>query len=182
MKITKRNYIWGAAGLIVVIGLGAGVLWAVSGNKGQILEAPARQATRAPAYKDFDGTYIAFRYKGTYQAQTLPAKDADLELAMLVAATNYDKRLAVAVSQLPGGNLNNNSAYLLRKSQPGLYTSRQLTVAGAPATVWVKADNQEQTVFIPHNDKVAMLSFTTAGRFDDLNPEVAALLQTFHWK
>ena len=178
----RARYVWLGAGLLVV-GLVAGVaLWASAGSQGQIVVTPDKKIVHGPAYQVFDGSYMTFSYPSTYRVHKLDAKDTDLELFMLTADTNYDKRLAVSVSKLTAGGLNDNSAYLLRQSQPDTYASHKVSVDGSPALVWAKKDGLEQTVFISHGDKVATLAFTTTGNLDDLQPQVDALLQTFRWK
>jgi hypothetical protein len=154
--------------------------WLSADNEGTVSQ-PTNQ-TAAEAYKNFDGQRLAFTYSGTYGVQTLPAKDNDLELYTFKASTIYDKHIAVSVSKLEGGKLSNNSAYNLRQSQPGTYTRRDVQVAGGTATVWVKSDNKEETVIIPHGNQVAVLSFVTAGNPAQLDKEVTALLQTLRWK
>lgn len=178
---SHRGYIGLVTGLVLVLVAGLAV-WASAANKGQIVDAADTKSGRAPTYQDFDSAYITFRYSGAYQAHKLEAKDLDLELSMLTVNTNYEKRLAVSVSQLAGRSLDSNSAYLLRKSQPEIYASRQVIIDGNVAVVSTKIDGLEQTVFIPHGDRVALLSFLTAGNFDDLQPEVDSLLKTFRWK
>lgn len=181
----QSRYIWASAGLVVVLSI-AVAAWASASNNGQILPLATRTSAQTPAqtqaYRTYNGSYMTFRYSGRYQPHNLVAKDMDLELSMLSADTNYEKRLAVAVSNLAGGSLDNNSANLLRKSQPFSYSSRQVSVDGAAAVVWTKADGLEQTVLIPHGDKVAVLSFSTVGTVDDLGVEVDTLLTTFRWK
>jgi hypothetical protein len=181
---SRVRFVWAGVGLAVVIGLVvAGVLWASAGSQGQIVNAPPdKKVIHGPAYQNYDGPYMTFSYLSTYQNHKLDAKDPDLDLAMLTADTNYDKRLAVSVSKLTGGGLDNNSAYLLRQSQPDTYTSSNISVNGSSAIVWIKKDGLERTVFIPHGDKVAMLAFTTTGNLDNLQPEVDALLASYRWK
>ncbi len=182
---SRRRYIGAFAGLAVVLSA-AVTAWASASNTGQILtpakKTLAQSQAQAQTSQTYDGSYMTFRYSGQYQAHSRAAKDMDLELSMLTADTNYDKRLAVSVSNLPGGSLDNNSAYLLRKSQPFIYSSRQVSVDGGTAVVWTKTDGLEQTVLIPHGDKVAVLAFSTVGTVDDLQSEVDTLLTTFQWK
>lgn len=180
---SRARYILLGAGLVVVGLVVASVLWASAGSQGQIVDvAPDKKVVHGPAFQNYSGTYMTFSYPSMYKIHQLAAKDALLENAMLTADTNYDKRLAVSVSKQTDGGLGNNGAYLLRQSQPDTYTSSHIGVNGSPAIVWIKKDGLEQTVFIPHGDKVAMLAFTTTGNLDNLQPEVTALLASFRWK
>lgn len=183
MSLTNKRKIIIGSVLIMVIIVGAGITWSMSGNSGQIMEETTQApAKRLPAFADYNGKYISFTHLGTYGEHQINAQDLDMELAMLTANTTYDKRLAVSVSRLSDGTLSSNSAYSLRSSQTGTYTSRQVATPGGTASVWVKNDNQEQTAFIQRNNTVATLAFTTTGNADDLNPEVAAVLASFRWK
>lgn len=176
----KRNILL----VIIALLICAAVIfvWSTSGNKGQIDPVPLTKQPTRISDKTFDGKYISFRHSGKYIPHTIAAKDQDLEISMLNANTTYDKSIAVAVSQLPGGQLTANSAYNLRASQTSLYTSRKVAVGDDTAIVWVKNDNTEQTAIIAHAGKVAVLAFTTARASDNLQSEVDNLLATFVWK
>lgn len=177
-RLQQRRFVWFGVGLVILFGL---LFYANSANKGRIVTADARPRTVTPANKTYTGKYMSFVYPGTYRTEARPAQGVDLEVAMLSADTNYDKRLAVSVSDLPGGLLDNNSAYKLRSTYTNLYASRALNTPGGAATVWVKRDNSEQTAFIQKGNRVAVLSFTTANTSEDLTAEVNALLGSFKW-
>jgi hypothetical protein len=178
---TRRQRVGYVTGCLVIVLLVIGLfLWFSADNEGTI--TPPDTVTAGPAYRHFDGRYIAFNYKGMYGVRTLPAADYDLELYTFKAGTVYDKHIAVSVSKLPEGKLTNNSAYNLRQSQPETYTRREIQVAGAPATLWVKTDGKEETAIIPRGSQVAVLSFVSQGNVSQLDSEVTALLQTFTWK
>jgi hypothetical protein len=170
-----------AAG-IVVIAVGSGILWAMSANPGEIAATNPKIPVYSPARLDYKGAYMTFSYDGNYKAHQLPATDNDLENTILSADKNYDKRLAVSVSKLKGGELTTNSAYNLRASQPTVYSSQLITVDGGSATMWTKSDGSEQTVFIPHADKIAVLSFSTTGTANNLSTEATAVVASFRWK
>lgn len=181
MQLTRTQYrVMAAVALVLLIGGVAA--YGSSYNKGQIIASPTKKPVHVPAFKDYNGKYMKFTYLGTYESHKIDAKDNDLELSLQTADTNYEKHLAVTVSMLDGGRIENNSGYLLRQSQPQDYTSHQVRVDGTEATEFLKADGLEQTVFIAHNDKIAVLAFSTSASGDSLQPEVAALLKTFHWK
>ena len=135
-----------------------------------------------PVIKTYESKYISFQHKGTYTKQDLKATNNDLELAMLDAATNYQKRIAVAVSRLPSGNLDNHSAYKLRESDPTKYKRQDVSTPGGKAIQWSAVDGSETIVFIVKESNVAVLTFSTAGNDNDLQTESAELLKTFKWK
>lgn len=177
---TKASIIIAA---VVLIAGAVVFFWAGSSNQGTVYETAPRAASSEPATNLFDGTYIAFEYSSRYDVERLPAGGDDLELYRLSANTNFDKRLAVAVSRLPGGQLQQNSAYVLRSTATSDYASQEVTLAdGSVATVFTKMDNLERTAFIKKGERVAVLAFTTTGNLDNLEPEVDAVLQTFRWK
>jgi hypothetical protein len=150
-------------------------------NQGKIINTPESQRA-VPADRTLHGIYMTINYSGSYNAQRLAAKDNDLELYMLTANTNYDKRIAVSVSKLQEGNLVTNSAYNLRKTHTELYSNRTKPVDGGTASIWTKTDGSEETVFIPKGTRVAVLSFTTNSSLNELQTEVDKVLNTFKWK
>lgn len=177
----KKQYV--AIPVVVLVVAVAGVIaWSSAGNKGQISDTRASTPVRLAAYQDYNGSYMSFRYASKYQVQKLPAADNNLELATLTANTVFEKKLAVSVAKAEDGTLNANSAYILRKSHPELYSAQTLTVDGAPATAYTKNDGLEETIFIPRGNKVAMFSFSTAGTVDNLSAEANELLASFTWK
>ncbi len=169
---------------IVLIGLlGWFLVWAALPNHAK-LSAP-KATNKTPAIvgdKDLNSTYISFRYNGKYLAKNEGPSNNDLEVHTLSADTHYNKQIIASVSTLPDGQLDSYGAYIFRKVRTDLYKARQVKVAGLAAEVWVKNDGSEQTVMIPHGNKVATLAFTTASQMDTLTAEVDALLKTFSWK
>ncbi|MDL2342512.1 MAG: hypothetical protein QFB87_05560 [Patescibacteria group bacterium] len=181
MRRRPKNWpVWILTGLLLVLLMGT-VLWSVSDNQGKVAASKGNTVQHLPAYKDFDGNNIAFKYKSNYGIHQMDAKDEDLELYMFTADPNFDKRLAVSVSR-SDGSYQSNSGYLLRQSQPFVYTKSEITVANVPAVKWIKNNGQEETVYIPRNDKIAVLAFVTTGDTETLDSEVTDLLSTFHWK
>ena len=180
---SKRTYgIGGLAAVIVIslIGLGA---WSVSDNKGTIVSVKDDyKAKNGPKSLDLNGRYFTFKYSSMYQLVKQDAGGISLENYYLTANTNYEKHLAVAVYSLRDTNLESFSPYNVRVVQPNLYKRTENVVAGNPVIMFTKSDGSEQTVFVTRQDKVASLSFTTTGTYDDLASEVAAILQTFSWK
>lgn len=162
--------------------IGLGIFWSSSSNQGQISSATAAAQTRLPAYLNYDGTYIAFRYASKYQVEKLPVADSNLELATLTANTSFGKKLAVSVAKTEDGTLDTNSAFILRKSHQDLYSVRSITVGSGKAIAYTKNDGLEETVFIPRGNKVAMFSFSTTGTVDNLKTESETLLSSFEWK
>lgn len=168
--------------IIVVIIATICILWFLtSSNQGTVSQAPAPgpQKAAVPTYKELRGANFRLRYLGMYTIKQLSASDNDLEIYQLTADTTYTKQLAIAVSRLPGGDLANNSAYLLRQSQPGTYTEQKI---GA-ADVWLRRDGTEETAFLVHGERVATLAFTQQGSTTAaLQTEVHNVLDSFTWE
>ena len=156
--------------------------WAWQTNFGQIIPPVSANKGESEYDRPFNGHYVSFKYDSEYQVQVLSrSSDNDLETYMLRADTNYTKHLAVAVSQLPGGNLRTDSSYVYRMTTPDLYSGQTLNINNNYVSLWHKADDSEITAFIPRGNLVATFSFTTTSPTDNLLPEVDALLQSFHW-
>lgn len=173
------------AGLLLLVAAGAAYFFMFnSTNSGKINNKPAKKAdNNAPvADKQLTGQHIQLSYRGTYLPFPQLASEPDLESYQLKASTNYIKQIGVIVSKLPDGQLTQNSAYNLRSNRTDLYRKRLVTVKDKPEEVWVSADGQEQTVFIRHNGKLAMLVFVQrGGDVAELNAEVNDLLQSLTW-
>jgi len=165
---------------IIIVAIGS--FWASADNKGVIVDAPVNSDTHGPTIKDFPGKIIFFRYSGIYNLKSSRLGDTDLEASILTSNINYGKHIAVAVSLPQGGQLDNFSPYLARKTRTDLYQRQDLTVAGAPAVLFIKQDKTERTVFLSHDGMIAYLSFVGGGTDDDLQSEINQLLTTFRWK
>lgn len=180
----KRLYI---VGLILLVAIG-GLYYFMFGasNNGEILDNKPdskKDTSVSAADKQLTGRHVQLTYRGIYLPFEQPAKEPDLESYQLKASTTYVKQIVVIVSKLPDGQLNQNSAYILRSNRTDLYKKRMVTVNGRPVEVWVSVDGQEQTAFIKRNDKVAMLVFAQrGGDVGELNAEVSNLLQSLTWR
>jgi hypothetical protein len=181
--LNKRAYIiMGLAAVVIASSIGYGA-WAVSANKGTVVSVKDDyKVGNGPKTLDLNGRFITFKYSSMYQSVKQDAGGISLENYYLTANTNYDKHLAVAVYSLRDTNLESFSPYNVRLVQPDLYKRAETVVAGNSVIIFTKSDGSEQTVFVTRGDKVASLSFTTTGTYDDLASEVAAILQTFSWK
>jgi hypothetical protein len=180
---TKRAYIVsGLAAVVVASSIGFGA-WAVSDNKGTVVSVKDDyRGASGPKILDLSGRYINFKYTNVYQSVKQDVGGISLESYSLTANTNYEKHLAVAVYSLQDNALESLSPYNVRLVQPSLYKRSEAVVAGNPVIMFAKSDGSEQTVFLTRGDKVASLSFTTTGTYDDLTHEVDTILQTFSWK
>lgn len=179
----KQRLVLGLAGLFLVT-VAAIFFWINSTNTGSISEPNIpEQPASITGNKVLEGTTMRFSYPARYLSQTLAAQDVDIELYKLSADTAYTKHISVAVSRLPDGTLDSNSAYLLRANRPDMYKQRKLAEKRAGAEVWVSVDGTEQTVFVKQGSNVAVLAFVQDGGSPaDLTDEVDAILKSFEWK
>lgn len=183
MQVSRKwTILLASIALVIIIIVVIGSFWASADNKGVIVDTPASSDTHGPTIRDFSGKIIFFRYSGIYDLKDSVLGDTEIEASFLTSITNYGKHIAVAVSRPQGGQLDNFSPYIARETRTDLYQRQDLTVAGAPAVLFIKQDNTERTVFIPHNGMIATLSFVGGGTDDDLQSEINQLLNTFSWK
>ncbi len=182
IQLKRSGYIWIGIVLLVIfmmVGFGA---WAMAGNYGAVVTTVDRTARHEPTTRRLNGTYIALAYSSLYELKKLPITSSDVEGYYLSASTNYEKHLAVDVYKLPGAVLSSYVSYTARDSRKDLYQKQNVTVDGGPATLFVKNDNTERTVFATYRDKVLTLSFVSTSSQDNLQTEINTLLSTFHWK
>jgi uncharacterized protein YxeA len=170
----------------VVISAFIGVFfWLNSENSGEIRLVSTNEAVSVtPEYKNYDSQNVSFEYLGKYTFQDLPATAGDKEVKKFTANTVYDKNISFIVSDLPGGKLENNSAYILRNTRTDLYKKRTVKYNGQDLTVWVNNNQKEQTVFITKGNQVAIFAFTQdlGDTIPDMTPEVDRLISSFEWK
>jgi hypothetical protein len=161
------------------------VLWMRAPSDGNVTFKQVNNSNSSTALqeKQLNGQHISFKYSGKYvQSANTPANN-DVERYTLSAGTNYDKRIEVAVVNLPNGQLSSNGDYIYRQKTPSVYTKRLQQTAIGQFEIWVKADGSEQTAMIPRGDKAIVLSFlTNTGAEASLTGEVDTLLKTVVWK
>ncbi len=181
-RFNRSGYILSGVALLFIISVVGFGAWATAGNKGIVQMPPDRPLKHDPDKQKLDGKYISFEYNGVYDLKKQPSTSNDVEMYYLTANANYEKHLAVDVSRLTTGGLSNYVSYTARSGRKDLYTEQALTVDGGPATEFVKNDTTERTVFVPHGDKVLVLSFVSNSILDDLQTEIDDLLNSFQWK
>lgn len=183
MKYIKPKYLKIIISIAVIAGaVTVFVLWAKSPHQGSVSKTQSPIGPAAYSDKQLNGKYLSFQYSGKYVAQSGGAKDNDLEIFILSAATQYEKRIVASVASLPDGKVESNGSYIYRQASTVTYSNRKVIVEGVPVDVWVKKDGLEQTAMIPHGNKLGVISFVTTNANDDLTGEMDTLLKTFRWK
>lgn len=178
----RKNSVITSVVVGLVIASGAFTIWALSTNKGDIMAAPDSAAPHAPALATLDGAYVSFKYSDSYKRETLPTDSDNLEGYDFTANTNYEKHLAVTVHRLDTTGLNAFTGYTARDSRTDLYDKQQLTVDQSPAIEFSKKDHTEKTIFITRGTSLAVFSFVTTSRYDNIDSEITAILNSFMWK
>lgn len=183
MKLAQPKVVVPAVTVVTAIGMVGGFyLWANAPQQGRVTNTTPYQIPVVPKDKLLEATYFQFEYGGNYLMKKEIAANGDLERYTLSADTKYDKRILAFVSPLPPKGIEYNGAYILRKSSPGVYAMRTLTIKNVAYTIWVKNDGTEQTVMIPKGKQFTTISIVTANPQDNLTLELDALLTTYQWK
>lgn len=166
---------------ILLVIVGVFYLWSNSSNKGDVYLAPQQSNHTSTTTKQFSDTYLSFTYSSEYDQKKLTAGGPIIESYILSADTTYTKQISV---EIVSPNLSANPDYTSRASQPNLYTAQKITVAGSPATMYVKDDASERTIFIPHGNVAVMLSFSieASNATGALADESQAALNSLAWK
>ena len=182
LKLGRKKTIIGSLIIGLIIIGSCFSVWALSTNKGLIVTPPDRAPARAPAIATLTGKQIEFQYPDSYKLETLPPTASDPESYELTANTNYEKHLAVIIHRLDVSGLNGFTGYTSRNNRSDIYDKQQIMVGDSPAEEFTKKDLTEKTVFIPHGNFVGVFSFVVTSRYDDIDNEIAATLNTFNWK
>lgn len=164
-----------------IIAIGGIIWWSQAASIGTVIESSQIGVRYESPIKTLDADHFKFMYKSVYGVKRLPSAGDDIEQYSLTADTNYLKTLAVDLIKFDG-DLNGDVTYASRKTHPDLYSSQIVTVDGTTAEEFVKTDLSERTVFIPHGKSMAILSFVSGNKYEDLQTELLALLSTFQWK
>lgn len=166
---------------ILIIGL---LLWTRQPATGRITTASVPPKTVSNAQtKKLDGAYISFEYKGEYSAKPQSAADGSIERYVLDTSSQDNRQILASVTELPGGKLESNGNYIYRVKSPDVYESRTFDNGKQTITVWVKKDGTEQTAMIPSGNRLAVISFVSAGGSQVITTEdMNTLLKSFAWK
>lgn len=167
-----------------MLGAGVGYYWVTSDNQGAIYtKEPEVLRQEMVSDQVLEGLTMRLMHKGSYTPYSLPVADNDIEIYKLSATTGYTNDFVISVSKLANGQLDSNSAYILRTTRTDMYEQQQATYPVGEVTLFKKLDQDEVAAFIKQSDKVAILSFTQAGTAaGDLMTEVDAVLKSFAWK
>ena len=166
---------------LILIGSSFSV-WALSTNKGVIYAAPSSAPVHTPVITTLDGNYIYFQYKDSYKRDLEQPNNGSLESYTFTADTNYQKHLSVMVQRLDAANLSNFPSYTARLSQPKLYEKKIIMTSQGAANEFIKKDGTEKTIFALQGSNVAVFSFVTISQYDDVDSEIAAIMNSFRWK
>jgi hypothetical protein len=107
----------------------------------------------------YRGTYIVFNYPGAFDQMTHPASLANTaDQFGLSSRGDYHKSIMVYVEKeaTPTGD----SGYQWRNMNKAEYTPNPVKIMGEPATVMVKSDQSERTLYWFHSGYLVIVSAT----------------------
>lgn len=184
--------------LSTMIGVGIGgalaaVLHYVDGpSEGQVKTLAVAEASVAPKpslapVNTLSGLYVTLQYPGSF-TDLQRVKDGANDLEDYLMNTKSTLRaprttLAVEVLPLPVAGIKDDPSYRLRALRPDVYTARAVTVGGETATLMVKADGTEQTLFWAHgrNELTVAIGCNQAGN-ETVGAAMKQVLATARWR
>lgn len=150
-------------------------------NSASLAEAKASaMPTPLPAHQ-LSGLYIAMDYPATYDqlAQVKTDKTA-LEQYDMSPKGDYRQSISVHVSDLPTGDPHEDSSYRIRELNTSEY--RSTVIPGADRTIlMIKANGNEQTLFVVHKAKLLTVSVTSASMKATAKEIMAVIQPSIRW-
>ncbi|HEY6736428.1 MAG TPA: hypothetical protein VI322_01800 [Candidatus Saccharimonadia bacterium] len=170
-------------GILIILGLKF-----VDGpvSSAQTLKLAQLQASNAPvpAVNTLGGQFVELKYPGVFdQLGRSKGSVHALEAYVLSSRTSYGRQIAIEVSALPSNLLDDDSSFKFRSISSDKYTPVKTTLMGEAATIFVKPDKSERTLFWAHKGREIAVSLTTdnPGK-DDLESYLQTILPTIHWR
>ncbi|HEY2003917.1 MAG TPA: hypothetical protein VGH44_02270 [Candidatus Saccharimonadia bacterium] len=131
-------------------------------------EAKASIAPSSSVLPSIKGLHISFSYPQTF-SDSRPVRDikAGLEGYVLLQHDGSGAQIAVTVSKLPSGQLQDDSGYLWRTAVSKDYEPASPTkVLGEPAEIMVKKDGSEHTLYWAHAGMLVTVAVTSTSGGD----------------
>ena len=177
------------SGLVVLTGVLVVIYFIFLANtstKGTVTLVKPSSGSQKPAGDlALKGTYIRFSYGSTYISQNTQVTVPNaLEQHVLLSNGFEGKQIAVVVSRLVEGSLDEYASYKFRSVHPEDYTEKPLKVIGSTGAIMEKHDGSEVTAFVVKRDMITSISITAnsaSSNHADLEPEMTKLLKSFSW-
>jgi hypothetical protein len=180
-----------ASVLLVFLVVGAYFFWQLLQKpvSGKIQNATTPVAlSKAEIFERFEGNYFSFRHSQAYatvsQKKDFPIGSIILESALFSDRVTSNK-IAITVENRPGIRMQDSGSYVLRKKYPKIYQEKEIEVENFSGIVFVSNKDGlfEKTFFLPKNDYLAILSFTSPAAPDtDSEKETKDIIESIQWK
>jgi hypothetical protein len=186
---SKHIGIW-ATMVVVGVMFGFGIIFLMRFTSGSDSTGPNAQAAIQAVQKSiqptpsanpsYSGTYISFNYPSTFNnVKMQPSTGIWAEQFTINSTTNFDREIAVSVENV--ATAQTDSGYMYRNMTPSLYTPAKTTVMNEAATVMVKADNTERTLYWEHGGKLVVVSITDTNAGEDIASYMTLVTSTLRW-
>lgn len=138
----------------------------------------------------YEGKTITFAHDAKYAAKKVQPNKAYLEQVSLnrqKEALHGSSNISVSVRIMENSNaMEEESAYVLRKSNPNKYTKKQTVMKGKTFIIFenLTDEQRELTAFVQNDAKkfLAIISMTTTEiSNEDFKQEFSQLLESFQW-
>jgi hypothetical protein len=130
------------------------------------------------------GKYIRFNYPDSYRPVPIdkPALP-QLEAFNFVTKNAPYSELALGVSRLASGNLNDDGSYNMRSLSPDKYKLEKWSVDGAAVPVFVSLqEGYGVAAFITHNGMLLTIAMSGQGDKLQMQKDVQAVLKSLEWQ
>lgn len=132
---------------------------------GEVVETLPISPQQTPiGLAQFDGTYFSFVHPETYIEQPTGSQKIpnELESHIFVSSGMVSHIVTIVVSQLPSGNLNDDSSYYMRTQDPARYHMKTSVIKNEKVITFTNNDGSqyEQTAFWAHGGKLMTFAMT----------------------
>lgn len=181
--------LWSSVAMVgVVLGLLiVGVMKFVNGPvEAKITPEPlaAKRTQASPMLEDnmLAGINFTLTYPGVFDQITHNKTDAQaVEQYMLSSKSNHRRTIAVEVRPLESGRLDSHSGYKLRHLKTDEYRETTEKIAGEPVVVMTRLDNQEQSLFWAHKDRIITVAILSSDTRDDVAVFMKTVKDSVRW-
>jgi hypothetical protein len=131
-----------------------------------------------------NGKYLNFQYPGFFRPVPVEKPTgAQLSTFDYIAKSSPFWELAVQISSLPSGNLDNDGSYHMRSVSPDRYQRLSWTAGGSPVTVFAdKNDGYSKAAYIAHQGKLVSIALTGSGDETRMDQVLQGVLNSLEWE
>jgi hypothetical protein len=127
------------------------------------------------------GHYIWFSYPAVFDTvQNLANWPTTAERYIIGSTADYRRQITVTVeNNTPEAK--DDSGFQFRTDNPSDYTPQSTLVMGEAATIMVKSDGTERTLYWPHAGMLAVVSVTSTSGTDNLAQFMSVIIANMRW-